>query len=160
MSAAMQLPQSSTAFNFYRLGFGAQMIVWAVRGRLHLLAEGTDDANVAEAFRSARLNESYAALVSIVDLLLCTGVRIELHGVGCPRLSPLEVSLLNALAYLQADQESRAQQWLAQLLGGPALRFAWPAVRRVAADFRTHALMLAPLEGAWPAVAVPPAAVH
>ena len=133
--------------SFYTLAFPAQMIVWATRKRLHLRARGADDSNVAHAFHLAGLDELYAALMSIVDVLTC-GVsrRIQLHGVACPCLDTHEVSLLNALAYLQRAQKLRAQACMAKFLGTPAVRLVLPAMHSVVRELDALALQL-PLLG-------------
>jgi hypothetical protein len=154
-------PEPPPAVNFYHLGFPAQMVVWATRKRLHLLASGADDANAAQAFRMAGLAEPYAALMSVLDLLLCVGgCRIALHGVACARLAPHEVSLVNALAYLQAEDETRARRAFDTLAAGPAASCALPVLREIAVALREHGLTLAPLSPGAPAQLLQSATLH
>ena len=123
----------NTAFidepNFYRLGFASQIMVWAMRKRLHHLAHGASEANVLEAFRVAGLDDIHAALMSIVNLLLCRpSHRVQLHNVACAGLSPHEISLLNALAYRQRGDFVESERHMRQLFCVTAARLLQPAV--------------------------------
>ena len=132
---------------FYDLSPASQMIVWAVRKRLHLLSHGADDSEVAGAFRSAGLDELHAALMSIVDVLLC-GVsnRIQIHAVSCPCLAPHETSLLSALAHLQDDDHGEAQRQIAELMCAAAVRLVMPCMRAIIRDLDARGMRLGSVE--------------
>src|SRR5262245_34692846 len=121
--------RSIDAADFYRLGFASQMIVWAARKRMHLLASGESETNVIEVFGLAGLEGLHASLMGIVDVLLCgRASRIRLHRVACPSLSPHEISLLNALAYLQLERRTDAERCLRELFCAAAARLVQPAL--------------------------------
>jgi hypothetical protein len=129
------------ATSFYELSFASQMIVWAMRKRLHALAGGPDDSHVADVFRLADLDELYAALTSIVDVLVCgPSNRLQLHGVSCPCLASHEISVINTLARLQSDEEGLAYHCLVSFIGAPLARLVWPAIRAIAEDLAARAL--------------------
>jgi hypothetical protein len=133
--------------NFYRLAFASQMIVWATRKRLHLLARGEDDSNVVQAFRLGGLQDLYTALMAIVDVLLCgVSTRIQLHSVSCPCLSPHETSLLNALAYLQHGRGADARRCMGDLMCAAAVRLVLPAMRAIVHDLNAQELRLTLIE--------------
>jgi hypothetical protein len=132
--------------SFYRLGFASQLIVWATRKRLHLLASGDDDSKVAQAFRLARLESAHGALMSIVDVLTCgASNRILLHAVACPCLSPHEVGLLNALAHLQSGRAGAAAHRLERIMGAAAARLVLPALLAIVAELDSRGLRVAPI---------------
>lgn len=129
--------------DFYRLSFASQMIVWAVRRRLHLLGHGEDDGNVSTAFQLAGLDELYTALMSIVDVLLIGTVRkIQLHAVSCPCLAPHEIVLLDALASLQREQDEQARRRMGDLTCEPAVRLVFPAMRVIVRELDAQGLRL------------------
>ena len=91
MSDASRRQISSASF--YELGFAAQMLVWAMRKRLHRLAGGADDSHVARVFELADLDALYEGLAAIAEALACTAEhKIQLHAVSCPCLAPHEVA--------------------------------------------------------------------
>lgn len=129
--------------NFYRLSFASQMIVWAIRKRLHLLACGASEEKVLEAFRRAGLVDMHAALMSIVNLLLCTpSRRVLLHDVACPGLLPYEISLLNAFAYRQRRDFPESQRCLYSLFCVTAAQLLQPAVTAVVNELDAGGLRL------------------
>lgn len=135
---------TTTAFD--QLAFPSQMLVWAVRKRLHALVSGTDDSEVAEAFRVAKWEDVHAALMTFVDVLCVTGTHIELHAVACKHLALHETSLLNALARLQAGDDDDARDHLSTLFCGPAVRLALPTVHSIATHLSRRGLNVAPVE--------------
>jgi hypothetical protein len=138
--------------HFYRLGFASQLVVWAMRKRLHLLSQGESERNVTEIFARAGLAELHAGLMSIVDVLLCgPSMRIQQHAVACPYLAPHEVSLLNALAYRQLERIEDSRASLGELFGHTGLRLVEPAVASIVAELDARRLRLTVIEG--PAVA-------
>ena len=141
--------------HFYRLRFASQMIVWATRKRLHLLACGADDSKVAEAFCLAGLEDLYTGLMSIVDVLLCgASSRIQLHELACPCLSRHEISLLNALAHLQNDRDEEARRCMGDLLCPAAVRLVLPAMCAIVGHLDAQALRLSLID-TLPAANVP-----
>jgi hypothetical protein len=137
----------STAYaheaDFFQLGFASQMIVWAARKRLHLLSRGTSEACVIEVFGIAGFDALHASLMHVLDVLLCgASNRIQLHAVACPCLSPHEVSLLNALAFLQRQQTAESQRRLRALLGDAAMRLAQPALCAIVNELDERGLEL------------------
>ena len=134
---------------FYELEFAGQLIVWATRKRLHLFASGTDDENAREAFRLGKLDELYAALMSIVDVLGCGAPnKIQLHAVACPCLAPHEIGLLDALAHLQAERSDLAYRRLAESVGSVAVRLVWPAMCSIVNELDERELRLWPIHAA------------
>jgi hypothetical protein len=135
--------------DFYRLGFASQMIVWAARKRLHLLLRGESDANVAEVFALAGLDNLHQALMSILDLLLCgASNRVQVHAVACPCLSPHEISLLNALAHLQGGRPEDAARCMNQLFCETAARLVQPALFAIVESLDARDLLLTSIDGA------------
>jgi hypothetical protein len=133
--------------DFYRLGFASQMIVWAVRKRLHLLARGDSERNVTDVFARAGFTELHSVLMSIVDLLLSgPSNRLQLHAVACPCLSPHEISLLNALAYRQRQRDADARRSLGELFCPGAARLVEPAVAAIVAELDERRLQLTSIE--------------
>lgn len=157
---------NSTAFareaDFYELGFASQLIVWATRKRLHLLASGASEANVIEACGIGRFDALHAALMHIIDVLLCgASNRIQLHAVACPCLSPHEVSLLNALGYLQRRDQIESQRCLRSLFGDAAIRLVQPALRAIVNELDERGLQLTLVEeGCTSAASRQAASVH
>jgi hypothetical protein len=101
--------------DFQRLSFASQMIVWATRKRLHLLAH----------------------------VLLCgSSRRIQLHAVSCPCLSPHEVSLLNALRLRQCGRIDDSRAALGELFCRAALGLVEPAVESMVAELDARGLRL------------------
>lgn len=134
---------------FDELGFAGQMIVWATRKRLHLLASGIGDENAREAFRLGKLDALYDALVSIVDVLSCgASGSVQLHGVSCPRLAPHEVGILDALAHLQAERPGLAYQRIVQVFGSVVARFVRQSMCAVVNELNERELLLAPIGAA------------
>jgi hypothetical protein len=125
------MQRSVSSPGFYELGFAAQIIVWAMRKRLHLYAFGTDDRRVVEALRLARLDSLYANLQAIVDVLSCSASsKIELHGVACGCLATHEVAVLDALA---------------SLLGATGARVVWAAMTAIVHVLDARALRVEPI---------------
>src|SRR5262249_23671387 len=123
------------ATDFYSLGFASQMIVWAMRKRLHSLLRRQTETDVAEGFALVGFEDLHAALMSVVDRLLCgASTRIQLHAVACPCLSPHEVGLLNALAYLQRGRQAETAQCVRKLCCATAARFVQPALQAIVDD--------------------------
>lgn len=148
--------QRRPAHGFYGLGLAAQMIVWAVRKRLHLYAFGADDTRVAEALRLAKLEALYSGLMSIVDVLSCgASSKIELHGVACGCLAPHEIDLLNALARLQAGDKALAYRHICGLLGPVGARLVWAAMTAIVGDLDAQLLRLKPVSALAVATADP-----
>lgn len=132
---------------FYGLSLAAQMIVWAVRKRLHLLSHGTDDSAVSRAFRTAGLTGLHGALMSIVDVLLCgASSRVQLHAVSCPCLAPHETSLLSALTHLQKDEHAAARWHMHDLMGPTAARLMLPCMHQIVRDLEAQGMHLDPAE--------------
>lgn len=128
---------------FYSLGFASQMIVWATRKRLHLLARGASEDNVLEVFGRAGLDDLHAALMVILDVLLCgASNRVQLHAVACAGLAAHEVDLLNALAYRQQHDLPRSERYLQRLLSATGARLAEPAVAAVVNELDAFGLRL------------------
>lgn len=148
--------------HFYRLGFASQMIIWAMRKRLHLLAQGDSERNVTEVFAKAGFGNVHATLMSVLDVMLCGApTRVQVHAVACPCLSPHEISLLNALAYRQRNRDEQARQSLSQLFCAAAVRLVEPAVAAIVEEFDARRLQLTSIEtavstGATSARAEPP----
>jgi hypothetical protein len=133
--------------DFHRLSFASQMIVWATRKRLHLLANGDSEVHVTEAFAKGGLTELHTALMSIVDVLLCgSSRRIQLHAVSCPCLSPHEVSLLNALSLRQLGRIDDSRAALGELFCRAALGLVEPAVESMVAELDARGLRLTTIE--------------
>src|SRR5262245_24802367 len=123
---------ATNAGDFYALGFASQMIVWATRKRLHLLARGASEANVLDVFGRAGLDDLHDALMSILDVLLCgASSRVQLHAVACAGLAAHEIDLLNALAYRQRHDLPQSARHLNRLLSATGARLAEPAVAAV-----------------------------
>jgi hypothetical protein len=147
--------------DFDRLGFASQMIVWATRKRLHLLASGDSEDNVIEALGIAGFDELHACLMQILDVLLCgASNRIRLHAVACPWLSPHEVDLLNALAYLQRRDQAASQHCLRELCGPVAAPLVQPAVQAIVDDLDVRGLRLTLVAGHQAARARSQASIH
>jgi hypothetical protein len=139
MSGATHRAAAKTGF--YELGFAAQMIVWATRKRLHMLAGGADDSHVARAFELANLEDLYDELMSVADVLACgQGRKIQLHAVSCPCLAPHEVAMIDTLAHLQGAQHAVAYATVSSFMGRPAARLVWPAMLAIAGDLAECAL--------------------
>lgn len=118
---------------FYSLSFGAQLLVWATRKRLHLLRHGDDESDVLTAFHKAGLDGARAGLISVVDVLLCGASNaMQLHAVSCPCLAPHEIALVDAIAHLQRDKSAAARQSLEPLLCAAAVRLVMPCLGAVA----------------------------
>ena len=60
---------------FHSLEFAAQLVVWAMRKRLHLLRNGHDDSDVARAFALGRLDAVHAAAFPYSYPIVC-GLRL------------------------------------------------------------------------------------
>ena len=133
--------------DFQRLSFASQMIVWATRKRLHLLAQGDSELPVTEAFAKGGLTELHTALMSIVDVLLCgSSRRIQLHAVSCPCLSPHEISLLNALGFRQLGRIDDSRAALGELFCRAAIGIVEPAVEFLVAELDARRLRLTTIE--------------
>ena len=144
--------RSISSVSFYELGFAAQMLVWAMRKRLHRLAGGAEDSHVARVFELADFDALYEGLTAIAEALACTAEhKIQLHAVSCPCLAPHEVVVLDALAHLQRGERERAFDTLSALTGRSVARFVWPAMHAIVDDLDARALRL---ERAEPAATV------
>ena len=131
---------------FHSLEFAAQLVVWAMRKRLHLLRNGHDDSDVARAFALGRLDAVHAALMSLIDVLVCGSPKvIELHEVACPCLAPYEVALLNAIASLQNGRDAQAKNCIATLLCRPALDLVFPGVQVMVRELAARGLTIRPI---------------
>jgi hypothetical protein len=131
----------AAAKSFYELGFAAQMIVWAMRKRLHMLAGGADDSHVARAFELANLEDLYERLMAVANVLACGQWRkIQLHAVACPRLAPHEIGILDTLAHLQSSEHGVAYETVSSFMGRPAARLVWPEMLAIATDLAECAL--------------------
>jgi hypothetical protein len=143
MVGASRLP------TFYELSFAGQLIVWATRKRLHSYASGAGDENTRKAFCVGKLDDLYAALMSIVDVLACAASRgVRLHAVSCPCLGPHEVSILDALAHLQADRSALAYRRIADTFGTVVARLIWPSMSVIASELDQRELRLVPIHAA------------
>ncbi len=133
---------------FHELGFAGQMIVWATRKRLHVLRDGGCDADVLRVFRLGGLQDLHAALMRVIDILICGGLhRIELHGVSCPCLAPHEIALLDAFTNLQHGRDEQASGCLSQLLCRPAIAMVLPAMRAIVCVLDAGGLRIEPADG-------------
>jgi hypothetical protein len=132
--------------NFYALPFASQMIVWAVRKRLHVLS-GADCAmdDVLHVFHLASWGELYGALLAVADVLASAAarVRLQMHAVGCPCLARHEVHLLNALAYLQSARLDEAVLCLVECLPPSDVRLTLPHLQLIADALRKQAMSFA-----------------
>jgi hypothetical protein len=132
--------------SFERLGFAAQMIVWAVRKRLHLLRNGSDDSDAARAFEIGGLDRLHASLMTVIDVLLCgSSSLLELHSVSCPCLAPHEVALLNAVAHLQHGRRDEANASLRALFCRPAIGLVLPAMLAIVRELEARDLRVLPV---------------
>lgn len=148
--------------SFYGLSLASQMIVWAVRRRLHRVSRGVDDTEVAEAFGVAGLGSALASLMQIVDLLLCgASDRIHLHSVSCPSLAPHEACVLNSLAHLQHGGEAGARRSFGAFLGTAMFRLALPGLRGIADELTGRGFDLSFVDAAvLPGLPAPSTTVH
>ena len=71
----MRVAGRISSVSFYQLGFAAQMLVWAMRKRLHRLAGGAEDSHVARVFELADFDALYEGLTAIAEALACTAAR-------------------------------------------------------------------------------------
>jgi hypothetical protein len=135
--------RSISTASFYELGFAAQMLVWAMRKRLHRLAGAAEDSHVAHVFELADLDGLYEGLASIAEVLACAAAHeVQLHAVSCPCLAPHEVALLDALADLQCEERERAFDTMSAFIGHPAARLVWPSMQAIVDDLDARALRL------------------
>ena len=121
--------------NFYLVPFAPQMIVWAVRRRLHALhhAEKASD-NVVQVFHLAAWGELYAPLLDVTQILVrcAQSMPLRLHSVTCPHLERYEVYLLNALAHLQRGQREDAVLCVCEVMTPRGARLALPHLESIA----------------------------
>lgn len=132
--------------NFYVLPFAPQMIIWAVRKRLGAICDGRPgraDDEVLQVFHMANWGELYAALLTIVDLMVAgTSRNLTVHAVSCPCLARHEAYLLNALAHLQSRHAQEAALSLCELMPPSAVRLALPHIEAVVAALSEQKLRL------------------
>lgn len=105
--------------DFYTLPFAAQMIVWATRKQLHSMASSRPCPDeVLSVFHLAEWGALYESILAVVETLTQADAmqHLLLHAVACPRLAPHEISLLNALAYVQIQQPVDAVLNLCEVL--------------------------------------------
>lgn len=124
--------------NFYALPFVSQMVVWAMRKRINAMfrEDARADDDVLRVFHMADWGELYAALLTIVDVLVGAGVhkRFPLHAVSCPCLAPHEAYLLNALAHLQNGCRDEAALCLCEIVAPAGARLAMPHLQAILGD--------------------------
>lgn len=141
------MARSTGLVSFHRLEFAGQLIVWAVRKRLHLLRSGADDSDVARAFHLGGLDALHTSLMTVIDVLVCGSPKIiQLHEVSCPCLAPYEVALLNAFAHLQEGRADEAKVCMVELLCRPALGLVMPAMDAIVRELAAHELKVLPVE--------------
>lgn len=132
--------------NFYALPFASQMIVWAMRKRMHALcgddgrAGGAGADDVLAVFHMAEWGKLYSALLTVVDILLASERRadLRLHAVSCPCLAAHEAHVLNALAHLQQRMRQESVLSLCEVLSPSEVRLAMPQLETIVDDVDTQ----------------------